>query len=178
MQTPGAAIVCAAPVGVAAKFEKFASESSAPHSPQVGALPAPPGRPSVSDTAVTVRASGYAAGTSGVDAKSKSQLSLPAATTFRTSAAVAAHTASCIGSVVVVQDWIGSPCALRLMFSTLMFLLAALAVTQSMPQTTLEVVPSPFESSTLTAQTFVPGTTPTTPAPLFAAAIEPATWVP
>src|SRR3954451_22066195 len=54
MQVPGAAIVCAAPALVAAKFENSAALSSTSESRQAGAAPAAPAAPSLSLTAVTV----------------------------------------------------------------------------------------------------------------------------
>ncbi len=54
MHEPGAAMVCARPVAVAAKFEKGARTSS-PLQPRG---PTAPGSPSVSDIAVTASTSG------------------------------------------------------------------------------------------------------------------------
>ena len=47
-----------------------------------------------------------------------------------------------------------------------------------MPSATAPVVPAPFASSTLTVMIFAFGATPTTPRPLAAAAMMPATCVP
>src|SRR5207244_12173541 len=64
------------------------------------------------------------------------------------------------------------------MFATLIPRLGPFAVTQSMPQMTCAHVPLPGEFSTLTAYTVVFGATPTTPEPVFLAAIVPATCEP
>src|SRR5262245_54285638 len=102
MQTPGAAIVCARPAAVDAKFENGASRSSNESFRQLGGGPSAPGLPSESESAATVSTSLYTAGTSGFEAKSKSQPSLPAATTKVTFvfASVALQIARCMASVV------------------------------------------------------------------------------
>src|SRR5437899_2554484 len=60
------------------------------------------------------------------------------------------------------------------MFATLIPRLGPFAVTQSMPQMTCAQVPLPAEFSTLTAYMVVFGATPTTPDPVFLAAMVPA----
>lgn len=58
MHVPGAAIVCAAPAAVRAKFEYPAARSSASPALHGEGPPAAPPRPSLSDMAVTVSACG------------------------------------------------------------------------------------------------------------------------
>ena len=57
-------------------------------------------------------------------------------------------------------------------------MVAACAVTQSMPQMIDDHDPAPCEVSTRTAHSRAPGATPTTPLPLSRAPTVPATWVP
>src|SRR6266545_1898738 len=70
------------------------------------------------------------------------------------------------------------PAPPRLMLATLIPRLAALLVTQSMPQMTEDHVPEPALFSTRTEYSGAPGATPTTPTPLSLAATVPATCVP
>ncbi len=88
--------------------------------------------------------------------------------------------ALCSGEVVVAQGCVGSidSITVRLMFATSMLRRTWFAVTQSMPQMMSTTLPTPASPSTRTANTFVPGATPTTPAPLLSAPIVPAMWVP
>ena len=65
-----------------------------------------------------------------------------------------------------------------LMFATLIPFAVAFAVTQSTPQSTLEVVPVPAFPRTRTDQSGAPGATPTTPVASSFAASVPATCVP
>jgi hypothetical protein len=108
---------------------------------------------------------------------------LPAATTYVTPAATLLQIAMCIASPTArPQLSLGGPLEPRLMFATAMSLLGLesvrVAVTQSMPQITCEVRPDPLEPSTRTAQSLVPGATPTAPEPLLRAPMMPATCVP
>ena len=146
MHTPGAAIVCATSELETAKLLKSANVSSTSVR-QVGDA-VPPGRPSKSAIAVTVRTSSYAAGT----LVAKSLLSFPAPTTYVIPLTTELQIATWSASLFV---WPQLPSSAefwkrRLMLATLMPVTAAFAVTQSMPQMTVESVPEPCESSTRT----------------------------
>src|ERR671938_935576 len=87
--------------------------------------------------------------------------------------------ARCSASPLVFPQLLSSePEPPRLMFATLIPSDGPLAVTQSMPHTTVDVVPEPDELRTRTAQSRAPGTIPTTPFASSLAAIVPETWVP
>src|SRR5438132_12183518 len=88
----------------------------------------------------------------------------PAAATKVIRAFVATQIAVCTGSLVAfVQagpEGAGVPGPPKLMFATR--IAPACAVTQSSPQRTVDQVPKPFRSNTLTAYRGAPGATPTT----------------
>src|SRR5207302_2971419 len=105
------------------------------------------GSPFVSETAVTVRTSSYAAGTSWA----RSRVLLPADATYVTPLAIDAQIAWCTGSLLVLPQLPSSvPASERLRFATRMPSACALAVTQSMPQIRFDVVPLRDPSSTRT----------------------------
>ena len=112
--------------------------------------PTAPARPSLSFIAVTVRTSGYAAGTVA-RAPSKATPELPAAATNVTPAPTARQIAAYSGSSVAAHEVGSGPALPTLMFATWMFSALALAATQSMPQMRLETVPVPAAPRTLTA---------------------------
>src|SRR4051812_19244221 len=177
MHVPGAAIVCALPAAVAAKFEYRAARSSSSLKRHGSAAPAAPSRPSLSLIAVTVRTSGYAAGTV-TRRPSKARPELPADATTVTPAEVARQIAWYSGSSVMAHEVGLGPALPTLMFATLMPCACALAATQSMPQMRPDSVPVPAAPRTFTDTIFGPGATPTTPPPPLPAAIVPATCVP
>ncbi|MCZ0979574.1 hypothetical protein O1L60_12190 [Streptomyces diastatochromogenes] len=157
-----------------AKLEKSAAVSST--SARQVAAAAPPGCPSKSAMAVTVRTSSYEAGRW----LAMSSALLPAAATrvtplFFTTLQIA----WCQGSWLVLPQLPSSaPSPPRLMFATLMPYRAALFASQLSPQMMLEVLPLPLAPSTFTAYSRAPGATPTTSSALSRAATVPATWVP
>src|SRR5688500_8761316 len=97
MQTPGAATACRSSSASREKLENEARLSSASAGRQLGAPPVPPGCPSLSAVAVTVRTSGNQAGTSGGGAP-QSQPLFPAAAVYTTPASVELQIARCSGS--------------------------------------------------------------------------------
>src|SRR5215212_7337239 len=99
-------------------------------------------------------------------------------TPFATEPQIAFLKAFAVVTQVLPFSESSEPLPPRLMFATLMPLLAAFAVTQSIPQATEDQLPEPALLSTRTGYTVAPGATPTTPLPSSFAATVPATWVP
>src|SRR4051794_37443308 len=119
MHVPGAAIVCASPAAVAAKFEYCAARSSSSLRRHGSAAPAAPLTPSLSLLAGNGRTAGDAAGPV-TRRPSTARRELPADAATVTAAEVAREIAWYSGSSVVAREVGRGPVLPTLMLATLM----------------------------------------------------------